>query len=128
MDVKVRLSTLWIVVMLNLVFADILTIIVGLVLENTLDDIIGEVKTTMAVAAVLTNIPILMIYFSRVLPYKINRSLNIGAAILTSIYVVGGGSLMPHYLICAGIEVVVLFVIIRNAYHWRYNEESSRYS
>jgi hypothetical protein len=65
-----------------------------------------------------------MIYFSRVLPYKINRPLNIGAAILTSIYVVGGGSLMPHYLICAGIEVVVLFVIIWNVYKWPSKEES----
>jgi hypothetical protein len=58
------------------------------------------------------------------LPYKINRPLNIGAAILTSIYVVGGGSLMPHYLICAGIEVVVLFVIIWNVYKWPSKEES----
>lgn len=118
MDIKVKLSTLWIVVMLNLIFADILTIFVELVNKNTLDAIIGEVTTTMAIAAVLTNVPILMIYFSRVLPDKINRSLNIGAAILTIIYVVGGGSLLPHYLICAAVEIIALLFILRTANKW----------
>jgi len=117
MDIKVKLSTLWIVVMLNLIFADILSIMVELVNKNTLN-ILGEIKTTMAIAAVLTNIPILMVYFSRTLPHKANRILNIIAAILTIVYVVGGGSLMPHYLICAGIEVILLLVIIQSAYKW----------
>lgn len=118
MDVKIKISTLWIVVMLNLIFADILSIIVELVNKNTLADILGEVEVTMAIAAILTNIPILMIYFSRVLPFKINRSLNISGAILTLLYVIGGGSLTPHYIICAAIEVVVLLCIIKTAWKW----------
>lgn len=118
MDIKTKLSTLWIVVMLNLIFADILSIMVELVNKNTLGAILGEVTSTMAIAAVLTNIPILMIYFSRVLPYKTNRYMNIGGAILIIIYVVGGGSLMPHYLVCAGIEIIVLLFILRNAFKW----------
>jgi hypothetical protein len=108
--------------MLNLIFADVLGIYIELVLKNTLGGIIGEVTTTMAIAAVLTNIPILMIYSSRVLPYKINRIANIGAAILTIIYVVGGGSLMPHYLVCASIEVVALLFIIWTALKWNDNK------
>ncbi len=119
MGIKTKLSTLWIVVMLNLIFADILSIMVELVYKNTLGDILGEVTSTMAIAAVLSNIPILMIYFSRVLPYKTNRFMNIGAAILTIAYVVGGGSLMPHYLVCAGIEIIALLFILRNAFNWK---------
>jgi len=117
-DIKIKLSTLWIVVMLNLIFADILSIIVELVNKNTLGDILGEVTSTMAVAAILTNIPILMIYISRGLSYKINRSLNITAAILTLIYVIGGGSLTPHYIICGAIEVIALLYIIKIAWKW----------
>ncbi|MFD0798437.1 DUF6326 family protein [Maribacter chungangensis] len=119
MDIKTKLSTLWIVVMLNLIFADILSIMVELVNKKTLGAILGEITSTMAIAAVLTNIPILMIYFSRVLPYKTNRYMNIGAAILTIVYVVGGGSLMPHYLVCAGIEIIMLLFILRNAFKWK---------
>ena len=119
MNIKTKLSTLWIVVMLNLIFADILSIMVELINKNTLDDIIGEVTTTMAIAALLTNIPILMVYFARVLPHKTNRLANIIAAILTTIYVVGGGSLVPHYIIIVSIEVTVLLGILWTAFRWQ---------
>lgn len=117
MDTKIKLSTLWIVIILNLIFADILSIMVELVNKNTLD-IIGEVTTTMAIAALITNIPILMIYFSRALKYRLSRMLNIIAGVITILFVIGGGSMTPHYIICAGIEVIVLIIIIWTAWKW----------
>jgi hypothetical protein len=120
-DMKVKLSTLWIVVMVNMIYADIFSIIVELVNKNTLD-IPGNVKTIMAIAAIVTNIPILMIYFSRVLPYKLNRRANILAGILTIFYVVGGGSLSPHYIIVATIEVIILLIIIFSSWKWTTTE------
>jgi hypothetical protein len=60
-----------------------------------------------------------MIYFSRTLKYKANRLANIIAAILTIIYVVGGGDMAPHYLISAAIEVLILIYIIIIALKWR---------
>lgn len=124
MDTKVKLSTLWIAIMFNLLFADILSIMVELVNKNTLD-IIGEIKSTMAIAAVVTNIPILMIYFARQLNHKANRILNIIAGLVTIIFVIGGGSLTPHYIICASIEVVLLVIIIWTAWKW-VNTENNR--
>lgn len=118
MDVNTKLSTLWIIVMLNIIFADILSIMIELVTKDTIDIIGSDIATTMAVAAVITQIPILMVYFSRVLPDKVNRRFNIVAAFLTIIYVIGGGSLSPHYIIIAGIEVVVLLKIIYSAFKW----------
>jgi hypothetical protein len=120
-DMKVKLSTLWIVVMLNVIYADIFSIIVELVNKNTLD-IPGNVKTVMAIAAIVTNIPILMIYLSRVLKYKANRWANIIAGFLTIIYVVGGGSISPHYIIVATIEIILLLVIIINSWKWTNSE------
>ncbi|WP_347375067.1 DUF6326 family protein [Aequorivita sp. Q41] len=117
MDTRTKLSTLWIVVILNIIFADILSIIIELVNRNTLN-IFGEIITTMAIAAGITNIPILMIYFSKSLSFRINRILNIVASVLTIIYVIGGGSLMPHYIICASIEVIALLIIIITALKW----------
>jgi hypothetical protein len=73
----------------------------------------------MAIAAVVTNIPILMIYFSRTLPYKPNRLINIIAAIFTIIYVAGGASFFPHYYIIGSIEVVVLLIIIIKSWKWK---------
>jgi len=124
-DTRIKLSTLWIVVMINMIFADIFSIMVELVNKNTLGGIPGEVKMVMAIAAIVTNVPILMIYFSRILPYKSNRILNIITGIFTIIYVVGGGSLTPHYIIIASIEIIVLAIIIIKSWKWKAFENIS---
>lgn len=108
---------LWLLVIFNIIIADILSIIVELVDKNTLD-IIGEVKTTMGIAALLLNIPVLMIFFSKILNYKTNRIVNIIASLVTLLFVIGGGSLLPHYIICVSIEVTILILIIRTAWKW----------
>ncbi len=59
-----------------------------------------------------------MIYLSRVLPRKSNRIVNIVAGILTVIYIVGGGSVTPHYLIAGGAELVALTAIIVQSWRW----------
>ena len=117
-DMKAKLSTLWIVVLINMIFADIFSIMVELVNKDILH-IPGDVKVIMAIAAIVTNIPILMIYFARVLPYKPNRWANIIAGILTIIYIVGGGDMAPHYIIIAAIEVICLLLIIVSSWKWK---------
>ncbi|WP_373482911.1 DUF6326 family protein [Acetobacterium sp.] len=68
-----RLSVLWIVVMFSMAFADILTF----VLPEALSDMVmgtTDVKITqelLLVMAVLVQVPIIMIYLSRVLSYKL---------------------------------------------------------
>ncbi|MGJ8685682.1 MAG: DUF6326 family protein [Nonlabens sp.] len=117
MNTRIKLSILWLLVILNIIIADILSIIVELVNKNTLD-ILGEVKTTMGIAAILLNIPVLMIFFSKSLKYKTNRIINIIASLITLLFVIGGGSLLPHYIICVSIEVIILILIIRTAWKW----------
>ena len=70
MDMKVRLSTLWIVVTFNIVFADILSFISPGFLEEVITGYAGEIQITEAlllVFAVLLEIPIAMIFLSRLL-------------------------------------------------------------
>jgi Family of unknown function (DUF6326) len=117
-DIKTKLSTLWIVVMMNMIFADIFSIMIELVNKNTLA-IPGDVKVIMTIAAVVTNIPILMIYFSRVLPYYWNRLSNIVAGILTIVYIIGPGDTSVHYVIIATIEVIILLIIIVKTWKWK---------
>lgn len=122
MNVKSKLSALWIVVMMNMLIADIYSIMVVLV-NRTTPDIPGDVKKIMAIAVILTNIPILMIYFSKVLTYKVNRFANIIAGFLTILYIVAGGDLSLHYIIAAVIEVAFLILIIRISWKWSNREE-----
>lgn len=114
---QMLLSLLWIVIMINMIFNDIFSIMVELVEKDTIQ-IPGDIKMIMLAAAVITNIPIFMILLSNILKRKINRILNIIAGFFTIIYVIGGGSLLPHYIFIASIEVVLSLIIIITAWKW----------
>ena len=122
-DTKTLLSTLWIVVMINMLKADILS----LYIPGTLDDLAkfaGETPITqlMLGGAIMMEISIVMIFLSRILKYKANRWANIIVGIMTILFVVGGGSPYPHYIFIATIEVLCLLLIIGLAWKWRNTE------
>ncbi|MFT6138762.1 MAG: hypothetical protein ACJAUJ_001858, partial [Salibacteraceae bacterium] len=52
---------------------------------------------------------------------------NILAGFITIVFVIGGGSLMPHYIICASIEVIILIIIIIKAWRWENTTVSNDY-
>lgn len=119
MDTKVLLSTLWVVVMINMLKADILS----LYIPGTIDELVkfaGETPITqmMLGGAIMMEISIVMIILSRVLNYSANRWANIIAAMITIMFVIGGGSLYPHYIFIVTVEVICLFLIIWNAWKW----------
>ena len=121
MDMKVKLSTLWVFVMFNIAFADILTFITPGVLKEIMTGYAGELQITqgiLLVFAVLLEIPIAMIFLTRVLNYKTNRWANILASVITIAFVIGGGSTDLHYIFFATIEVVCMLLIIWYAWKW----------
>ena len=121
MDVREKLSTLWIVVMFSMAFADI----VGFMSPGALEEIMTgamEFEITqglLLVFSILLAIPIVMIYLSRVLMYKINRWANIIAGVITIVFVAGLGSPDLTYYFFAGIEVVCMLLIIWSAWKWK---------
>ncbi|MFO7583933.1 MAG: DUF6326 family protein [Anaerolineales bacterium] len=119
MDTRVLLSTLWIVVMINMLKADILS----LYIPGALDELVkfaGEtpISQLMLGGAIMMEISILMIVLSRVLAYRLNRWANIVTSILTIVFVIGGGSSYPHYIFIATVEVICLLLILWNAWKW----------
>ncbi len=59
-----------------------------------------------------------MIVLSRVLKYPVNRFANISAAIITIVFVIGGGNASLNYIFFASIEVGCLVMIIWSASKW----------
>ena len=120
MDMTVKLSTLWIFVMFNMVFADI----VGFMNPGALEDIMtGAVglditQELLLVFSILLEIPIAMILLSRILQYRANRWANIVAGVITILFVIGGGSTYLSYIFFATIEVACMLLIIWYAWHW----------
>lgn len=99
-DMKTTLSTLWIFVMVNMVFADI----IGFLNTGFLEQMIA-MKThggLVLAVAVIAEILILMIILARFLPYKLNRKVNLAGGIFTILWVVGGGNTNLSYIFFLG--------------------------
>ena len=113
-DIGTRLSTLWVVVMFNMVFADILTFIKPGALQELWAGQAGVHITPGLLLgfAILTEIPIAMIFACRILKRGANRWANTVAAVITAAYVVGGGSLTPHYVFFAAVEIACMAGIV----------------
>lgn len=123
-DTKVLLSTLWVVVMINMLKADILSLYIPGAAEEVARTA-GEtpIPQLMLGGAIMMEISIVMIILSRVLRYGVNRWTNIITGVITIAFVVGGGSTYPHYIFIATVEVVCLLLIIWNAWKWSASED-----
>lgn len=115
MKAEDKLSLLWVLLVANILLADILSAFIAFG-DPSVINIPGNPHTVMAVSAVLLNIPIVMIYLSRALKPKLNRRLNIMAAIITLLFVLGGASSSPHYIVIAVIETAIIAGIIKTAW------------
>ena len=121
-DSKVLLSTLWIVVMLNMLKADLLSLYIpgsGEELAKTAASSGTPISQLMLGGAIMMEIPIVMILLSRVLKFKWNRWANILASAISIAFVTGGGVSYPHYIFIAAVEVICLLLIIWFAWKWR---------
>ena len=124
-DTKVLLSTLWIVVMLNMLKADILSLNIPGAAEEvakTAASAGASIPQLMLAGAVMGQIGIAMIFMSRVLKYGINRWANIGAGSITIAYIWGGMASYPHYIFIAIVETICMLLIIGFAWTWRNTE------
>ena len=114
------LSTLWIVVVINMLKADILSLYIpgsAEELARTAGD--TPIPLLMLGGAIMMQVSTLMILFSRVLAYRLNRWVNIVTSIITIAFIVGGAASYPHYLFLATVEVACLLRIVWFAWKWR---------
>jgi hypothetical protein len=123
-DPRVLLSSLWIVVMMNILYADILSLHIPGAL-NVLANFAGEtpIPLIMLGGAILGELAIVMIILSRVLKYGVNRWANITTGIIAMVFVVAGRAKYPHYTFIMTFEVICLLLIIWNAWKWASSEE-----
>lgn len=122
---RARLSAAWVFVMLNMVFADILSFMSPGALQQILAGTADGLEVTpgfLLVAAVVAEVPIAMVLLSLLLPQRTARWANITAAVVTVAYVLGLGSAAPHYVFLAAIETIGCLVIAWWSWTWRLAE------
>ena len=123
-DMKVKLSTLWVFVMFNYIYADILTLMDPAVLKEIVTGTVGGLEMTQGFllgAAILMETAIVMVVLSRVLKYRANRWVNIisgiihTAAVFLSLFV---GTPAMYYTFFATIEIACTLLIVWYAWKW----------
>ena len=121
---KVVLSTMWIFVLINMIYADILGMMKPGYLEN-LDLLSKSLSGEMVLGfSVLMEIPILMVLLSRYLDRKWNRIVNIIGAAISILWVIvpsfvsSLGTTPLSYVFFAMVETAAMLFIIRYAYQW----------
>ncbi len=121
-DQKALLSTLWIFVLLNMIFRDIHEFFRPGLLEEMMTGIVNGNQVTeqvMLIGAFMVEIPILMVLLSRILNYRINRWANIIIGAVTIALVIGMGQKDLDDIFFATVEVIALSAIIWLAAKWR---------
>ena len=125
-NVKIKLSALWVAVMFCYVYADILAHMRSDIIEGIIAGEVGGVLITQEAligSAILMLIQIVMIFLSLTLKAKVNRWTNIilGTVItgvnLITILMAGGGWL--YYYVFASVEVVLTAMIAYYAWKWK---------
>jgi hypothetical protein len=118
------LSTLWIFVMLNYLYCDLIGMMDSNFLKQYLNGHVGKLDVSQGFllgASILMEIPIAMILLSRVLSYKVNRWANIIAGtIMTLVQISSLTVSMPtiYYIFFSTIEILTTLFIVQVAWKW----------
>jgi Family of unknown function (DUF6326) len=119
------LPALWVFVMFNYLYADVLGLMDASLLKQLLSGHVDSLAITpglLLAGAVLMEIPIAMTVLSRILPYRANRWANIAAGVIKTVAVAGTlrvGTIAIYYAFFATIEIACTLYIVVVAWRWK---------
>lgn len=124
-DRKIVLSTIWVFVLMNMIYADILNTLKPENLPEIED--VGKTLSGEIVLgfAFLMEIPVTMILFSRILNRNLNRTVNLIAAPISILWVIvpstvlGTGNTPLSYVFFACVETLTMLFKIWYAWNWK---------
>ncbi|WP_254412549.1 DUF6326 family protein [Dyadobacter diqingensis] len=125
-NIKIKLSALWVAVMFCYVYGDYFILFVPGHIKNLMDGNSGVGTTTplsLLGFAVLMTLPIVMIFLSLMLKAKANRWSNISVGIfftlvMTLIVVTSKGKWMLFYIYLGLVEIILTSTIVWLAWKW----------
>ncbi|MCG9760212.1 MULTISPECIES: DUF6326 family protein [Pseudoalteromonas] len=130
-----KVATLWLLVMLNMIYADILAFVSAFITPGVIETLMtgysGSVKLSqplLLISAILIEIPIAMIFLSQYLNYHLNRACNLVAVVLTFLFILGGVETDPFYLFLVAIQLSLLLTIAWTVIRWRMPHGSNQYN
>ena len=131
MERKSTLSTLWIFVLLNMIFRDIHELVRPGLLEEMMTGIVNGTQVTeelLLLGGIMIEVVIVMVVLARVLKVRVNRWANIIVGAITIMLVVSNNT-APDLddMFFAAIQVIALAVIVWYAWTWPKLEAQDEY-
>ena len=126
---KALLSTIWIFVVVNYLYCDIMSLMEPALLKQYLAGNVGGMEITQGFllgAAVLMEISMSMILLSRILPYKANRVANLIAGAITTLVQIATlffGDMSLYYFFFSIFEIAGTATVFWLALRWKNVEE-----
>lgn len=123
-NVKIKLSALWVTLMLFYIYADILGFYSPGVIEKVMSGKIGGVQVSagfLLIMAIWMAVPSLMVYLSLTLKANANRWVNLIAGILSFLMLAAtffAGELSARYIFQAIVEGMLIVAIVWSAWSW----------
>jgi phosphatidylglycerophosphate synthase len=118
-DRRVVLSTLWVFLVLNFLYADVFTLFFDPAARTQTSDMSSGFVLFFAV---IMETSMIMVFLSRVLPQAWNRWTNVGAAVLHAAVLswsLTEGAVTSYYAFFATVEIATLLFVIGYAWSWR---------
>ena len=122
-NVKIKLSALWISMMLLYIYADILSLFRPGQVEEMLEGRMGPFPVTqgsLLTASILMIIPAVMVFLSLTLKPAVNRWANIVMGVLYTLVNIGNliGETWAYYIVFGIVEIMLTLLIVWHASKW----------
>ena len=123
-NVKMKLSALWVALMLIYIYADILSNFKPGAIEKMMGGFMGPFPVTqgsLLSASILMIIPAVMVFLSLALKSKANRWVNIILGVLYTFVNIGnsiGEASWIFYMFFVVVEIALTLLIVWNAWKW----------
>ncbi len=123
-DVKMKLSALWIALMLLYIYADIFSLYRPGHLEKMMEGRMGPFPVTpgsLLTSSILMIIPAVMVFLSLTLKPKVNRWANIIFGVLYTLVNISNliGETWAYYISSGIVEIALTLLIVWYAWKWR---------
>ena len=121
--VKMKLSALWVSMMLLYIYADILSLFRPGQVEEMLAGKMGPFPVTqgsLLTASILMMIPAVMVFLSLTLKPAVNRWANIIFGVLYTLVNISNliGETWVYYILFGIVEIVLTVLVVRHAWKW----------
>jgi hypothetical protein len=129
-NVKMKISALWVTLMLLYIYADWFSLFRTGQIEEMISGRMGPFPVTqgsLLSASILMMIPAVMVFLSLTLKSKINRWVNIILGVLYTFVNISNliGETWVYYIFSGVVEIVFTFLIVGYAWKWRNPEAQS---